>query len=260
MTALAYRLLERFLPSASADAVVGDLMERGVSGVRLWRETAVAIWHLRDRTPQQVELMSTFLSDLRLAARLLGRAPTFAITAILTLGVAIGASTAIFSVANPVLLQPLPYRNSERVMVVWELERDGGRSTVGFTTVRDYIDRATTLESAAAVGGWQPTLDRSERSRAADWGARVRDVFPDARRAAGVRPRLPCGRGRRERAACRPVEPCALAAAVRRRFRGGRPADRHGRDEDDGRRRNARMASTMSRLPARRSGVCSDMP
>ena len=43
MTALAYRLLERFLPSASADAVVGDLMERGVSGVRLWRETAVAI-------------------------------------------------------------------------------------------------------------------------------------------------------------------------------------------------------------------------
>jgi putative ABC transport system permease protein len=186
MSELAYRLIERFLPSTTADAVIGDLTERGVSGVRLWRETVVAVWHLRDRTPQQVEIMSTFLSDLRLAARLLGRAPTFAITAIVTLGIAIGASTAIFSVANPVLLQPLPYRNPDRVMVVWERGRDGSRSNVGFTTIRDYIDRATTFETAAAVGDWQPTLNEgNEAERLA--GARVSATYF---RTLGVKPAL----------------------------------------------------------------------
>jgi putative ABC transport system permease protein len=157
-TPLAHRLLERFLPSATADAVVGDLIERRLTGARLWRETLVALWHLRHREPKQVELMSSFLSDLRLALRLLGRAPTFTGAAVLTLGVAIGATTAIFSVANPVLIQPLPYHNPDRVMVVWERDRDGSRSTVGFTTIRDYIDRATTFESAAALGDWQPTV------------------------------------------------------------------------------------------------------
>ena len=158
MPPLPFRLIERFLPSSTADVVVGDLIERQVAGARLWRETLVAIWHLRDRTPRQVELMSSFLSDLRLAARLLVRAPTFTAAAVLTLGIAIGATAAIFSVANPVLIQPLPYRNPDRVMVVWEKERDGARSYVGFTTIRDYVDRATTLESAAALGDWQPTL------------------------------------------------------------------------------------------------------
>jgi putative ABC transport system permease protein len=155
---LPFRLLERFLPSSTADAVVGDLIERQLTGARLWRETLVAIWHLRDRAPKEVELMSSFLSDLRLAARLLARAPTFTAAAVLTLGIAIGATAAIFSVANPVLIQPLPYRNADRVMVVWERDRDGSRSTVGFTTIRDYTDRATTFESTAALGDWQPTL------------------------------------------------------------------------------------------------------
>jgi putative ABC transport system permease protein len=157
-TPFAHRLIERYLPSATADAVIGDLIERQLTGPRLWRETAGAIGHLRDRTSQHGDLMSSFLFDLRLAARLLGRSPTFTAAAVLTLGIAIGATAAIFSVANPVLIQPLPYRDADRVMVVWERDRDGSRSTVGFTTIRDYIDRATTFESAAALGDWQPTL------------------------------------------------------------------------------------------------------
>jgi putative ABC transport system permease protein len=157
-TPLPHRLLERFLSPPNADAVIGDLIERHATGLRLWRETVVALWHLRDRTPKQVELMSSFLSDLRLALRLLGRAPTFAVTAILTLGLAIGATTAIFSVANPVLLQPLPYPNPDRVVDVWERERDGSRDNVGFATFRDFADKATTLETSAAIGSWQPTL------------------------------------------------------------------------------------------------------
>jgi putative ABC transport system permease protein len=163
---LPHRLLDRFLPPSTADAVIGDLLERHASGLRLWRETLVALWHLRQRTPKQVELMASFLADLRHAIRLLGRAPTFTATAVLTLGIAIGATTAIFSVANPVLIEPLPYRNPDRVMVVWERERDGSRSTVGFATIRDYTDRATTFESTAALGDWQPTVsDGTEPER-----------------------------------------------------------------------------------------------
>jgi len=185
MTPLPYRLIERFLPSSAAEAVVGDLLERDVRGGRLWREAALAIWHLRERTPKQVELMASFFSDLRLAARLLGRAPTFAITAILTLGVAIGATTAIFSVANPVLLQPLPYRDPGRLMAVWERSRDGARDNVGFQTFRDYTDRATTLASTAAIGDWQPTLDGDDPERLT--GLRVSASYFST---LGVRPAL----------------------------------------------------------------------
>jgi len=175
-TPLPFRLLERFLPSSTADAVVGDLIERHLTGVRLWRETLVAIWHLRDPAPKEVELMSSFLSDLRLAARLLARAPTFTAAAVLTLGIAIGATAAIFSVANPVLIRPLPYRNADRVMVVWERERDGSRSTVGFTTIRDYAARATTFESSAALGDWQPTVTEGNEAERLQ-GLRVSSTY-----------------------------------------------------------------------------------
>ena len=153
MSTLAFRLIERYLPSTQADAVIGDLVEREVAGVRLWREALVAIWQLRDRTQREVELMSTFLADLRLALRMLGRAPTFAATAIITLGIAIGAATAIFSVANPVIISPLPYRNPDRVVVVWEKSQQFNRDNVGFLTYRDFAERATSFENAAAVGG-----------------------------------------------------------------------------------------------------------
>ena len=181
-----FRLLERFLPSSTADAVVGDLIERQVTGVRLWRETLVAIWHLRDRAPKEVELMSSFVSDLRLAARLLARAPTFTAAAVLTLGIAIGATAAIFSVANPVLVQPLPYRNADRVMVVWERERHGSRSTVGFATIRDYADRTTTFESTAALGDWQPTVSEGTEPERLQ-GLRVSSTYF---RTLGVQPAL----------------------------------------------------------------------
>jgi len=64
--------------------------------------------------------MANFLQDIRYGVRRLLKQPVITIVAIISLGLGIGANTSIFSVVNTVLLRPLPYHDSERLVVVWE--------------------------------------------------------------------------------------------------------------------------------------------
>ena len=64
--------------------------------------------------------METLAKDLQFAARTLRSNPAFALTAVLTIGLGIGASTAIFSVVNAVLLRPLPYADEARLILAWQ--------------------------------------------------------------------------------------------------------------------------------------------
>src|SRR5260370_5144455 len=64
--------------------------------------------------------MHPFAQDLRHGARLLGKAPEFTAAALLALALGMGATTAIFSVVDTVLLKPLPFRDPERLLVLWE--------------------------------------------------------------------------------------------------------------------------------------------
>jgi putative ABC transport system permease protein len=132
-------------------------------------------------------LMTTFFFDLRIASRMLKRAPAFAIGSIVTLGLAIGATTAIFSVIEPVLLQRLPYPDPQRLMFVWERDPDGTRDNVGFATFRDLASQAKTLEAASAVANWRPTLSGGQADAERVDGQSVSWTYW---RVLGVRPEL----------------------------------------------------------------------
>ena len=72
----------------------------------------------RDR--RGIPLLESLSKDLRFGARLLAKDRAFTVTAVLTMALAIGANTAIFSVVNTVLLKPLPYPQPDRLVIVWE--------------------------------------------------------------------------------------------------------------------------------------------
>jgi putative ABC transport system permease protein len=93
------------------------------------------------------------MNDLRLALRQMARQPGFALVAILTLALGIGANTAIFSVIHAVLVQPFPYVQAERIAFVAQA-REGQQGTMPVTWL-DYLEwkrQATRLEHLAWVG------------------------------------------------------------------------------------------------------------
>jgi len=94
--------------------------------------------------------MTTFWQDLRYAVRMLVKSPGFSAIAILTLALGIGANTALFSVINSVLLNPLPYAQPDRLVAIYATDRDFSRSSISYPNFLDWAREQHSFSSMAA--------------------------------------------------------------------------------------------------------------
>ncbi|HEX3273958.1 MAG TPA: ABC transporter permease [Gemmatimonadales bacterium] len=98
------------------------------------------------------------LQDIRYALRSLRQHPVFALTAMLTLALGIGANTAIFSAVDGVLLRPLPFRQPDRVIRIWGLHPTIGRESASLPDFLDWRAQAPAFASMSALANTRFTL------------------------------------------------------------------------------------------------------
>ena len=110
---------------------------------------------VRERTRDQIRpaLLQDLLRDLQYGTRLLRHAPGFTVAALVTLALGIGATSAIFSVVRTVMLEPLPYRDPERIVTVWETNRGAtARNVIAPANFAAWRERSRTLDHLGMVG------------------------------------------------------------------------------------------------------------
>jgi len=130
--------------------------------------------------------MESVLKDLRFALRGVLKRRAFTAIAMVTLGLGIGASTAIFSVVNSVMLRKLPYPNAARIVAIQEVYKDGQRGQVTGPNFLDWRAQNTVFQHLAAIRIANANLtvaDQAERIELAQTSANFFDVF-------GVKPQL----------------------------------------------------------------------
>ena len=180
--------------------------------------------------------------EIRQAARRLVRSPVFTLTAVLTLALAIGANASIFAVVQRVVLNPLPYPDSDRLIELQHgMQRLNVPSGIGMTLglYYQYSDRVTHAQWCRALPDGRRDAHRRRRAGTDPDRARDDDAGVGAARVAGARSLVHGGGRRAGRRAGGRVIAWALEAPVRRRRGHPRPADGPGRRADGGDRRHA---------------------
>jgi hypothetical protein len=95
--------------------------------------------------------METLLQDLRYGARMLMKNPGFTLIAVFTLAIGIGSTTTVFSIVNGYLLRPLPFPDSERLVVIDEISaRRGPMGGVSFANLLDWREQNQVFTGIAA--------------------------------------------------------------------------------------------------------------
>src|SRR4030095_7937938 len=96
-------------------------------------------------------LFETLVQDIRYGVRMLAKHKAFTAVAVITLALGIGTNTAIFSVVNELLLRPLPYRNAEQIVMLWEVTPEGRhQNTTSRAKFRSWRTQNTSYENVAA--------------------------------------------------------------------------------------------------------------
>jgi putative ABC transport system permease protein len=121
-----------------------------------------------------INFTNSLREDLRYSLRTLHKSPGFTVVAIITLAVGIGANTAIFSVVNAVLLQPLAYKDPGRLVVVLH----DGRNPVAPANFIDWRNQSTAFERMGAAEYWTPNLTSGDRPEKL-WALQISaDILP----------------------------------------------------------------------------------
>ncbi|HEV2498774.1 MAG TPA: ABC transporter permease [Terriglobia bacterium] len=128
--------------------------------------------------------LETLLQDLRFGLRQLRRNPGFTAVAIITLALGIGASTAIFSVVDAVLLRPLPYPNPQQIVTVWEQEATGHRAHLADPNFEDFRAQNRTLSALAVFYSGPASVSGSSEPARVNVAVVSQDFF----KALGVEP------------------------------------------------------------------------
>lgn len=169
------RLLASVRPSAADDGLAreidahlrmleDDFRGRGLSPEEARRAARLALGGVErtkelHRAARSLPWLEDSRRDVQHAVRRLGVDRGLAVTVVLTIGIAIGAATAVFSVVDAVLLRPLPYREPDRLAVVWEgddLARRPQSAPVNYRLLEDHNDVFASLAALAELG---TTLD-----------------------------------------------------------------------------------------------------
>ncbi len=104
--------------------------------------------------------MDRLLNDIRYGVRTMLRSPGFTAVAVIALALGIGANTAIFSVVNALLLKPLPYKDADRLVLIWhsypKLNLD--QASVSAPSYIEYRDMTSSFEQVATATDWSVNL------------------------------------------------------------------------------------------------------
>ncbi|HEX8146727.1 MAG TPA: ABC transporter permease [Pyrinomonadaceae bacterium] len=114
------------------------------------------------REARGVRIIKDLWQDLHYGVRTLRKQPGFTLVAVLTLALGIGASTTIFSAVNPILFEPLPYPQADRLVMVLETFDNGARNPGTFGMYRGLAERSRSFDALAVYKTWQPAMSGAD--------------------------------------------------------------------------------------------------
>src|SRR5215218_740937 len=137
------------------DTLVEEKLAAGMPPDEARRAAAIEVGGI-EQVKERVRETRTgaLLQDLRYGLRTLAKNPGFTAAAVVTLGLGIGANTAIFSVVNGVLLSPLAGRDPDRLVLLWESTKDTPQIPVSYPNYLDWRQRTRSFEDIAAFNGF----------------------------------------------------------------------------------------------------------
>ena len=197
-------------------------------------------------------MIDTTLRELRQAARRLVKAPVFSVTAVVIIGLGIGANAAMFTFVDAVLVRPQPFARPAELVDVYQDSDDGEPSSSSFPAYRDIAAHAEIFSGAAAIMPFNATLMNDDGVESVAVEYVTSNYFDVLGLAPTVRSGVSAAGGRGWRRAGGDREPSRLARAIRQRS--GDPGEKGapgGLTDHHRRHRPSRLHRHHARLQAR---------